>query len=562
MHVCPTCAASFEAPGFCTEDGTTLADGSANPFLGRSIGNYRVARLLGQGGMGTVYLGVHPSIGSRVAIKVLSPAASSEPVTVERFFAEARSVNVIRHEGIVNVLDLSVLADGRPYIIMEYLEGAPLSRHFQHTQPFPLDFLARVGIEVSGALGAAHALGITHRDLKPDNIFITSLGRAKVLDFGIAKLRPEHGAQHDGTRTGALLGTPHYMSPEQAEGQPVDPRSDIYSLGVILFEGATGRRPFEAESLFQLLRQHIETPPPPPGSLRPDLPPSFADLITRMLAKDRSRRLQTAAECEQALTVIARELPESQSRTSPPLTRPPATPPPALSAAQVPPTMSATAMTAGAVPEARRPSRTPWLVLGIGLFGFAALVVGGAVLAISGVLVSREAMTQPLPSSGAVATAPTAGATTPSPAGTKSDKHVDPIAKLASATQKAHEVYSDAGLVSLSMTGVDRNGTVDVGAKDKAIAYNFRSPSATGNKCLVNVSISAWGTFTSKAPDSSFDCKQPTTTGPRCKLRDVLSEVPAGRKINSVTYQSSGGLWQWVIMTDPVGTMQIKPDDC
>src|SRR5262245_44082559 len=173
--------------------------------------------------MGEVYLAVHPGIGSRVAIKVLTYSAAENRNLVERFFAEARAVNVIRHEGIVNVLDLATLPDGRPFIIMEHLEGAPLS-HFTHSGALPLGTLARFRVETLEALGAAHAAGITHRDLKPDNIFVTSLGRPKLLDFGIAKLRPELQSGSDGTRTGALLGTPQYMSPEQALGRHVDHR--------------------------------------------------------------------------------------------------------------------------------------------------------------------------------------------------------------------------------------------------------------------------------------------------------------------------------------------------
>jgi serine/threonine protein kinase len=250
MFVCPECGAAQPGPGHCGTDGALFQAVGEDLLLGTTIGAYRVARLLGIGGMGRVYKGVHPSIGSRVAIKVLSRECSDRRDLVERFFSEAKAVNLIRHESIVNVLDLAMLPDGRPYIIMEYLDGAPLANLI--AMPLPLGGLARLAVEVLDALGAAHAKGIVHRDLKPDNIFVTPGGRPKVLDFGIAKLT-DLGALNSSTRTGSLLGTPHYMSPEQAAGRPVDHRADIYAIGVILFECATGQRPFQAESLFDMV---------------------------------------------------------------------------------------------------------------------------------------------------------------------------------------------------------------------------------------------------------------------------------------------------------------------
>src|SRR5689334_1960838 len=192
MFVCPECGAPQPVQGHCPADGTPLAPIGEDVLLGTTIGVYRVARLLGIGGMGRVYKGVHPAIGSRVAIKVLSRECSDRRDLVERFFAEAKAVNLIRHESIVNVLDLAMLPDGRPYIIMEYLDGAPLAAIVDHAvanqQPLPLGGLARLTVEVLDALHAAHGKGIVHRDLKPDNIFVAPSGRPKVLDFGIAKL--------------------------------------------------------------------------------------------------------------------------------------------------------------------------------------------------------------------------------------------------------------------------------------------------------------------------------------------------------------------------------------
>ncbi len=309
MYVCPECGSSSAGAGSCSTDGSTLV-ASKDPLLGQTVGSYRIARLIGAGGMGRVYKGVQPTIGSRVAIKILTPECAGNPALVERFFAEARAVNVIRHESIVNVLDLAALPDGQPYIVMEYLDGEPLSALIQRLGALPLGTVTRLITEVLGALAAAHQHGIIHRDLKPDNVFVTTGGRAKVLDFGIAKLKPGIAEIHDATRTGSLLGTPHYMSPEQAAGRQVDARSDLYSVGIILFEAATGKRAFDSAVLYDLLRQHIEQPPPSPRSLRAEIPPAYELCVLRALEKDPSRRFSSAQEFASALGQAARFLPE------------------------------------------------------------------------------------------------------------------------------------------------------------------------------------------------------------------------------------------------------------
>ncbi|MDQ3299888.1 MAG: protein kinase [Myxococcota bacterium] len=301
--MCPECGAALASEGRCPADGTQVMPIGEDLLLGTTIGAYRIARLLGVGGMGRVYKGVHPTIGSRVAIKVLSRECSDRRDLVERFFSEAKAVNMIRHESIVNVLDLATLPDGRPYIIMEYLDGAPLAAIVEHAvatrTPLPLGGLARLAVEVLDALAAAHAKGIVHRDLKPDNIYVTPSGRPKVLDFGIAKLNDMAGGS--ATRTGSLLGTPHYMAPEQAAGRPVDHRADIYAIGVILFECATGTKPFLADSLFDLLRKHVEEPPPLPRSIRGDLPPELENVILTALAKPPDARFGSAQAMSVAL---------------------------------------------------------------------------------------------------------------------------------------------------------------------------------------------------------------------------------------------------------------------
>ncbi len=313
VFVCSECGTPQQAGGFCPSDGTPLAPIGEDVLLGITIGAYRVARLLGIGGMGRVYKGVHPQIGSRVAIKVLSRECSDRKDLVDRFFSEARAVNLIRHESIVNVLDLAVLPDGRPYIIMEYLDGVPLASCIEHAianrAPMPLGGLARLAAEVLDALGAAHAKGIVHRDLKPDNIYVSPSGRGKVLDFGIAKLTD---ASNAATRTGSLMGTPHYMSPEQASGRMVDARADIYGMGIILFECTTGVKPFMAESLFDLLRMHLEAPPPLPRSLRPEIPVELERVILTALAKQPDQRYPSAEAMSLALQQATVQLPPEQ----------------------------------------------------------------------------------------------------------------------------------------------------------------------------------------------------------------------------------------------------------
>ncbi len=325
MHVCGECGQGYEREGYCASDGHALV-ASGDPLLGTEVLRYRLARVLGEGGMGRVYLGVQPQIGSRVAIKILSEHCARDPGLVDRFFSEARAVNLVRHENIVSVIDLAKLWDGRPFIVMEFVEGMTLGKLIRGGQA-PLGGIVQVFSDVLSALDAAHAIGIVHRDLKPDNIMVTGKGHAKVLDFGIAKLS---GGINDlasaRTRTGALLGTPSYMAPEQISGaEKVDARSDVYAAGVVLFEAVTGRVPFQAVQLFDLMRAHVEQAPPLPRSIRPDVPEAVEQVILTALAKDPAHRFQTAGAMAHALELASASLPPSQwrdlSTRSAPMTR-------------------------------------------------------------------------------------------------------------------------------------------------------------------------------------------------------------------------------------------------
>ena len=225
--------------------------------IGSALGNYELVDLLGKGAMGRVFRARHVLLGREVAIKVLNPDLAARPDIVDRFFREARVVNDIDHEHIVEVTDF-VESPGLAYLVMELLDGQSLRdlvKQKGRKYP-PLRRTLGIMAQVCEALEAAHAKGVVHRDLKPDNVFVTQLGRAKLLDFGIAKLKPELSLVGTATRTGALVGTPQYMSPEQAmgrRGSELDGRADLYSLGVVLYEMVTGRLPFESDTAMGII---------------------------------------------------------------------------------------------------------------------------------------------------------------------------------------------------------------------------------------------------------------------------------------------------------------------
>ena len=252
---------------------------------GAMAGPWRVERELGRGGMGAVYAVVHDEIGKRAALKVvhrkLMPGFNSD-----RMLLEARVVNQVGHPNIVDIFETGHLADGRPYIVMERLSGQPLSVRADEGKLLP-DQVIAILLQICDALIAAHAAGIVHRDLKLDNVFLSdnpddpSTPRVKLLDWGIAKVI-HHEVKH--TIEGQLMGTPQYLSPEQARGQAVSPETDVYSLGVMAYELFLEQLPFEAETAAEVMAMHLRTPPPPPSELWPDIPPRLQDLLLAMLA--------------------------------------------------------------------------------------------------------------------------------------------------------------------------------------------------------------------------------------------------------------------------------------
>jgi serine/threonine-protein kinase len=305
---------------------------------GRTLGHYRLIRLLGCGGMGTVYLAEQPLIGARVAVKVLHPELARDARLRARFYAEARTVNLIGHPNIVRIFDINVSRDGLHYFVMEYLEGTPLSRLVRPVEP---DLVAWLLAQACDALEAVHHSGVVHRDLKPDNLLMVERPgerpTLKVLDFGVAKALhdPAHLEQ---TVAGQVFGTPAYMSPEQWAGQVVDGRADVYSLGVTGYLLLTGQLPYPRGQLAKLVLSP-EPPPPlrPPHELAPAVPEALSRALLRALARDPAERFASALEFKRALLAAVRPAPRPppshaahapRAPASMPIPAPPARPEP------------------------------------------------------------------------------------------------------------------------------------------------------------------------------------------------------------------------------------------
>ena len=271
-------------------------------------GKYRVERILGAGGMGVVVAAHHVQLDKRVAIKFLLPEALSSAEAVERFAREARAAVKITSEHVARVIDVGTLDTGAPYMVMEFLEGHDLAHWVRLRGPLPLEQTVDFVLQACEALAEAHALGIIHRDLKPANLFIVrgadAMHSVKVLDFGISKATGQAASGRDVglTRTAAVMGSPLYMSPEQmAESRSVDMRTDLWAIGVVLYELLTGRVPFDGETLPEVCVKISSHAPPPLRTLRPDLPAAVEAIILRCLEKDRARRYANVGELAMAL---------------------------------------------------------------------------------------------------------------------------------------------------------------------------------------------------------------------------------------------------------------------
>ena len=410
-RTCPECQTQYDDEILhCPEDGLDLSTVEPDDeLIGRSIGSYRVVKPLGKGGMGAVYMAEHPVIGSKVAIKFLHPQYATDKKIVDRFFNEARAVNVIGHDNILKILDLNVTEDNRHYFIMEFLHGKALQDLMKPDVPVPLEVAGPILLQVCEALQAAHDHKIIHRDLKPDNVYlIVHKGKknfVKVVDFGIAKLTDEQGQSTGKTQTGMVMGTPAYMSPEQAGGMTtrIDARSDIYSLGCMMYQMATGKLPFPGSSFGEVLIGHLQLPPPPIREANPDVPEAYEAVIMKCLEKQQDNRYQSMQEVHDAILGvmgqlgITRDLPAAdaaelaaasggaKTKSSPggTVNKTPSKPGPrpALPKKPAPATVAATPTAQAAQATAYQPPPPPksrtGLLVGVSLGGLA--VIGGAI---------------------------------------------------------------------------------------------------------------------------------------------------------------------------------------
>jgi serine/threonine-protein kinase len=282
----------------------------------QTIGRYQLQEQLGEGGMAVVYKAYDPSIDRTLAIKFLREERCFDPDYRTRFLREAKAAGILSHANIATVFDVGEV-DNRPYIVMEMLDGEPMDEVMKSGERLPVDKVLTYGIQLAKALGYAHSKGIVHRDVKPSNIVrLKNSDTLKMMDFGIARIENKEVTQQ--TQMGEVLGTPQYMSPEQVLGNPVDARSDLFSLGVVLYQMVTDKKPFDAETLGTLLFRIATEPPPSLEELAPDIPAALRHTIAKLLEKKPERRFQSGKELTAALIKILKEVEEAAARENMP----------------------------------------------------------------------------------------------------------------------------------------------------------------------------------------------------------------------------------------------------
>jgi eukaryotic-like serine/threonine-protein kinase len=329
VKVCPVCSTEYaDDVRFCPNDGQTLrSSGPTEDLVGQVIADrYHVLKKLGEGGMGQVYLAEHVKMGRRSAIKVMNPSMVHDPEAVARFNREAANASRITHPNVCAIYDFGETPDGLIYLAMEFVEGEPLTDLLARDRALPAARAASIFLQVADALQAAHDLGIVHRDLKPDNIMLTRARDGsdvvKVVDFGIAKAAGRDASQKV-TKTGLVMGTPEFMSPEQLSGDPLDGRSDVYSLALVLFQMLTGRLPFEGTTVQDTMVKRLTDEPASLADVRPDLrfPPGLQPTLDAALARRPVDRYQSAAKFADDVAAVL-DAPRGGRTPSLPPTRP------------------------------------------------------------------------------------------------------------------------------------------------------------------------------------------------------------------------------------------------
>jgi len=529
------------------------SENDSDPLIGELVGSYRIERMVGEGGMGRVYEAVQPAIGARVAIKVITQNLG-DPEFRGRFFAEARAVNLIRHERIVNIIDLTALPDGRPCIIMELLSGAPLEDLIATRGPLPVGNVLRLASEILDALAATHERGIIHRDLKPANIFVSPEGHAKLVDFGIAKLGKDL-ASHQ-TAAGVVVGTVPYMSPEQAVGDVLDGRTDLFALGVVLYESLTGQRPFVGENVFRLAEEHRQ-PVTHPEELRPGLPVAVDALVMQSLSLDPEHRFVSAMAMKSAVESVLEGLPREafaglgsgavralrdfgdgdEAALAAPATAPE---PSVATVVEIPRTVASARASLRAEPIGRWPL---WLALGVAAIAIVlgiGLVVGRGDKVSSADFGASPSDAQPAP-----------------PSVQRKELRWDVTGLrdlLGLAVKEGRAMVPGVGLASIELHDVRNDGTV-MGAIDVRLV----AKTAAGGVCAVRVVGHGGASAVSIETLPDAPCAEPIPA-PRCRLSRLHAVFAAAAgPVDSLAarYDREG----WTVSADE-GSMSLEESLC